>query len=169
EFLLYDSSVDGAIPPANLVDGLTDLTLLTRETAVLPDGRYNFKLEVGDRAGNISFDYLLNVTIDTVAPLGDAPDLLASSDSGMFDNDWVTNVDTPTFNGTGEVNSTVFLYANDELVGQTIVNADGTWNIETTALEDGVYTISTVYEDLAGNRSDAQVADMQLEVDTYVP
>ncbi|TWT29920.1 Ig-like domain-containing protein [Blastopirellula retiformator] len=169
EFLLYDSSTDGAIPAANIADGLTDLNLLTRETAALADGRYNFKLEVEDRAGNISTDYLLDVNVDTIAPAGDAPDLLASSDSGMLDNDWVTNVDTPTFNGTGEVNSKVFLYANGELVGQTIVNADGTWNIETTALEDGVYTISTVYEDLAGNRSDAQIADMQLEVDTYVP
>ncbi|MCC9609172.1 Ig-like domain-containing protein [Blastopirellula sp. JC732] len=169
EFLLYDSSTDGAIPAANVADGMIDLNFLTRETGALADGRYNFKLEVEDRAGNISTDFLLGVTVDTVAPTGDAPDLLASSDSGMLDNDWVTNIDTPSFSGTGEVNSKVFLYADTELVGQTIVNADGTWTIKSTALEDGVYVISTVYEDLAGNRSMPQLADSKLEVDTYVP
>ena len=60
EVLVYDSL-------ATLGD-LTDLTQVEATLATLPDGIHDLKLEVEDRAGNISYDYLLDVVIDTAAP-----------------------------------------------------------------------------------------------------
>ena len=101
EILVYDSSQDTSIPAANLNGGFTDLGNLTVELPELPDGVHNFKLEVEDRAGNISHDFLLPVEIDTSLPEPLTLDLLAASDSGMDDTDNVTRFERPTFGGTG--------------------------------------------------------------------
>ncbi len=118
ELLLYDSAVDGTIPPANIQDSLTDLELLQRTMAQLPDGVHNLKLEVEDRAGNISPDFLLSVVVDTVAPpvniLGMDP---ASTDTGVEGYpatfvDRVTSDTGTSFIGRAEANSIVRLYVD---------------------------------------------------------
>ena len=55
EILLYDSLAgQRTFPAENQQDGMTDLEQLIRTVGPLPDGVHNFKLEVEDRAGNIS-------------------------------------------------------------------------------------------------------------------
>ena len=51
-------------------------------------------------------------------------DLLAASDTGMFDDDNVTAKWSPAFQGVAPVKYKVRLYANGELVGQTHVGSD---------------------------------------------
>jgi hypothetical protein len=176
ERLIYDSALDPELPLANLLDGMTDLKQLVRAVGPLPDGVHNLKLEVEDRAGNVSDDFLLNVTIDTTAP-PTAVALLPSSDSGVLTADRVTNKSQPAFTGASEVGATVSLYANGEFVGRATVGSDdthglpndglGRWEITTEPLVDGQYGISVLIEDLAGNtaRSDEQ----SVWIDTQAP
>ena len=91
EFLLYDSALDTDVDNINSPgDMFTALTLITEmlpeqffnqvgtNDAVvdvngvgkLADGMHNLKLEVEDRAGNISEDFLLKLTVDTRPQLG---------------------------------------------------------------------------------------------------
>ena len=93
-------------------------------TGQFADGIHNFKIVVEDRAGNISHDFQLTVTVDTKAPTASfglpttasaIDGLLAASDSGVTTvpatyADRVTNVTTPTFWGRAEADSVVSLY-----------------------------------------------------------
>ncbi len=176
EALIYNSVTDGTIPADAIQDGLIDLNFLERTLTELPEGEHNFKLEVEDRAGNISEDFLLNVTIDTslVPP---TIDLLASSDSGMSDSDGVTRLNTPTFSGTGDVGDRVSLFANGRLVGTGVVGSDltdlvpgdgrGAWEVTSESLDDGIYDIVAQFEDEAGNFE--QTEAFQIEIDTLEP
>ncbi|MCA9200611.1 MAG: DUF11 domain-containing protein, partial [Planctomycetales bacterium] len=160
EVLLYDSAVDPLIPVAELLDGLTNNELLTRTFGELPDGTHNLKLEVEDRAGNISEDFLLTITIDTQAPPAEL-DLIDSSDSGMLNNDNVTKNPAPTFSGVSELNSMVTLFANGVPVGTGMVGSDesngvlgdglGAWHVTTQNLVDGQYDVVAQITDKAGN------------------
>lgn len=101
----------------------------------------------------------LQVILDTAKPtVAPAPDLTASSDSGGVNDDNITTISTPKFAGLGEANATVRLYANGALVGQGTVTPAGAYEITVQPLADGVYSITTWLEDLAGNVSDPSPA-----------
>jgi hypothetical protein len=101
----------------------------------------------------------LGVTLDTTKPATPAaPDLVASSDSGGIDDDNITTVTAPKFAGTGEANALVRIYANAILVGQGQTSTTGAFEITVNPLSDGVYSVTTRLEDLAGNVSDPSPA-----------
>eukprot|EP00913_Durusdinium_trenchii_P023358 g21936.t1 len=196
EFLLYDSAQD--IPVDNMNTGgdmFTALQLILENLpdqyfaltglnppaivapGVLADGVHNLKLEVEDRAGNISHDFLLSITIDTTTLPVQPPTLLESSDTGMLNNDMVINEDEPAFMGVAEANSIIRIYARDfdtgtvQIVGENVVGSDlsdvsiggvmgvgglpddgyGLWEITVEPLDDGHYEIFVEVEDWAGN------------------
>ncbi|MEX2171963.1 MAG: Ig-like domain-containing protein [Pirellulales bacterium] len=158
EVLIYDSAQDPAadafMTPGDMFTAFTQLTrtlpFLTPVSAAivggaLANGVHNLKLEVEDRAGNISHDFLLPITVDTIVPpvsfglptVASAIDgLAASSDSGVTTMpatyaDRVTNDTTPTLWGRAEANSILRLYldrnadgiidlATDTFLGQTV-------------------------------------------------
>ena len=107
----------------------------------------------------------LTVTYDPNAPdvtivtLGLNP----GSDSGTL-GDGVTNVQQPTFQGVAEINSIVRLYANGQLVAQTVAGSDlsdgvignglGRFVITAQPLTGGTYTFAVTVEDVAGNLTD---------------
>ncbi|HJN13503.1 MAG TPA: Ig-like domain-containing protein [Pirellulaceae bacterium] len=145
EVLIYDSATDAAADAINTAaDMFTAATNLIR-TLPLAEGAHNLKLEVEDRAGNISHDFLLDVQIDTTAPeksFGDRDvvndGLHPDSDSGVAGPgnsvtlvDRVTSDETPTFWGQAEANSIIRAYVNDSggarvQIGQTVaVPLDG--------------------------------------------
>ena len=112
EILLYDSfaaigdftSLTQIFTTADLLSGSTVL-------GALADGIHNLKLEVEDRAGNISDDFLLDLLIDTVAPTGTAR-LHPDSDTGIWGfpdtmNDGITSDMTPSLVGETEANALV--------------------------------------------------------------
>lgn len=150
EVLIYDSAQDAAAD-ASLTAGdmFTALTQLTRQlpqltpanpaivNGALADGVHNLKLEVEDRAGNISHDFFLQITVDTTVPpasfgLPDAASeidgLAGGSDSGVTTTpttfgDRVTNDATPKLWGRAEANSIVGVYLD--------INANGVIDLAT--------------------------------------
>lgn len=152
EVLIYDSFVD--------LGGFTALNLINTTLSALVDGVHNLKLEVEDRAGNISHDFLLPLTVDTVdppvffglpAPLTDGLD--PSSDSGVNSSpatlaDRITNDSTPRLFGTAEANAIIRVFVLNGnpagpvkvLIGQTVAIPldgnlafpNGSWHLNST-------------------------------------
>ncbi|MEE4314996.1 MAG: Ig-like domain-containing protein, partial [Desulfofustis sp.] len=145
--------------------------------AALPDGVYSVSaaLQVFDSGTPTINDegpstHPLRVTIDTQPPTGTVPDLLVSSDSGTLNNDHVTNIQAPAFQGTGEPNARVRILANGVIVGQGTVTPDGIWEVTVEPLRDGQYAITAQFEDAAGNLSDPTLAmEPPLVIDTVEP
>lgn len=181
------SAVGYATPIAGTGDTLFQYTFTAGQlsTALIPvgGGSLNFvKAAVRifdgqrDAGGNpdpadgrtlLSEPLLLTLDTQIATPLT-APDLLATSDSGMFDDDNVTNIQAAAFQGTGEPNARVRVRANGILVGQGVINTDGTWEVTVEPLADGVYDMTFIQEDLAGNISSPSPA-LRIEIDTYAP
>ena len=146
----------------------------------LADGPHPLSAEATDAAGNRSAQSEeLLVRVDTVAPASpSAPDLLPTSDSGTSDSDDITKVNPPAFQGTGEVNAKVRIFANGVLVGEGVVGSDvsnliegdglGSWEVTVEPLADGDYAVIAVLEDAAGNFSDASDA-LAFTLDTLPP
>jgi hypothetical protein len=129
---------------------------------------------VTDRAGNVSAATNQTLRIDTVAPT--EPTITKASDNinpvaGDVASGGYTNDTTPTLSGTAELNSTVKIYDNGNVVpvGQ-VVNGSGTWSYTLPALGNGTthnYTITAT--DLAGNVSVMSSTPYVLTIDTTVP
>ncbi len=167
EFLLYDSALDPAadalLTAGDMFTALQIITTTLPEqffaifgaanpavinvggTGTLADGVHNLKLEVEDRAGNISHDFLLPITIDTTVPpvsfglpgaASEIDGLAAASDTGVTTMpatfaDRITSDTTPTLWGRAEADSIVRVYLdrdydgvidllNDTFLGQTV-------------------------------------------------
>ena len=179
-----------------LVDLFPDVFQLTVPNE-LPDGTYliSARTKVFDgqsdednnpdqAMGRSNASPPLWITIDTEAPQGFF-DMLPSSDSGMFDNDYVTNKMQPAFFGgietinldgqefigprLSEPNTkvTVFAQRTDAdgnpidiglIVGRGVVDSLGEWEVTVEPLVDGKYNFWAEFEDLAGNFSDPVAA-----------
>ncbi|MFE4635887.1 Ig-like domain-containing protein [Streptomyces sp. NPDC056773] len=107
--------------------------------------------------------HALVITLDTVAPArpANAPDLLASSDSGGVDIDNITTIIKPAFQGSSvEPNALVRLRTTPvggtaAVVGKDVVTPAGEYEVVSSALRDGRYGVDVLLEDLAGNVSPA--------------
>jgi hypothetical protein len=110
------------------------------------------------------------VTIDTVPPAAPSePVLEVNSDKGVSSSDGITNINTPTFSGTGaEANSVVKLYANETEVGNTLSDAQGNWHITTGVLSDNTYNVVVKQFDKAGNMSHDS-GSIDVTIDTVAP
>ena len=139
----------------------------------LSDGTYAVHAEVTDQAGNVSSTADIKVTIvtvDTVAP--DAPtglDMAAASDSGGSNSDDITSDASPVISGTAEKGSDVKLYDGTTPVGSARADATGgAWSITTSALGEGVHSLTAKATDAAGNTSVASGA-LRVTVDKTAP
>ncbi|HEX2475613.1 MAG TPA: proprotein convertase P-domain-containing protein [Lacipirellulaceae bacterium] len=178
EVLIYDSAQDPAadafMTPGDMFTAFTQLTrtlpfLTPASPAIvggtLANGVHNLKLEVEDRAGNVSEDFLLEITVDSVPPpvsfgLPDAASMFdglhGDSDTGVNVEpptlaDRVTSDTTPTLWGRAEADSIVRVFldrnangvvdlATDTFLGQTVaVPFDGN-----DAYPDGYWEITSV-------------------------
>jgi len=137
-------------------------------TSTLTAGTLSITAKQTDIAGNVSAaSSALTVTLDTTAPA--APTALtldAASDSGT-PSDNITNDDTPTITGSGEVGATVTLFDGATSVGSAIVGAGGSWSITAPALAVGSHSITAKQTDVAGNVSAASKA-LVIEIDNTV-
>jgi hypothetical protein len=180
EVLIYDSAVD-AVADAFMtpLDMFTAFTQLTRTLPVLTpvnpaivgmalaNGVHNLKLEVEDRAGNISHDFILQITVDNITPpvsfgLPAAASifdgLTAQSDTGVVTMpstfaDRATSDTTPRLWGRAEADTNIRVFldrnnngtidlATDTFLGQTVaVPFDGN-----DAFPDGFWEITTVLD-----------------------
>jgi hypothetical protein len=178
---------DGETVIAMFIMPVFDFVFLTVN---LDEDPHPISVEAFDLAGNRSHQSEeLLVTIDvTPPPAPAAPDLIASSDTGMFDDDNVTSKMSPAFAGVAEKNTKIRVFATDvssgttQLVGQGTVNSDetdgfppadplnglGTWEVTVEPMDDGVYDMFVVVEDLAGNIS-GESGRLRIEIDSTAP
>ena len=133
DVLLYDS---GAL--------LATDSITTPPLGPLAEGVHNLKLEVEDRAGNISADFLLTVVVDVTPPpvfFGESASatdgLAADSDTGLaglpaLAGDRITSDTTPTLWGRAEADSIIRLYA--DVNGNNVIDAADAFLGQTTAV-----------------------------------
>jgi hypothetical protein len=155
----------------------------------LADGIHHLKLEVEDRAGNVSEDFTLDLLIDTQAYLGTGR-LHPASDSGVdgFAEtaiDRITRINAPTFFGTAEAGSLVIVRIGGIRSGSGVAipgdgddafqppnppnePIEGNWQIITNrVLDEGEHTVVFTFEDLAGNQASSH--STRLLIDTQGP
>lgn len=138
------------------------------DTSHLDDARHSLTVRVTDAAGNTSApSAALSITVDTKAPEAPAaPDLLDSADSGISNQDDITNATRPELGGKAEAHATVTVYDGITLLGSTLADGDGNWTFQPTqALADGVHSFTVKATDVAGNASPASAA-LQVTIDS---
>ncbi|MBN2211787.1 MAG: hypothetical protein JW709_10375 [Sedimentisphaerales bacterium] len=127
-----------------------------------------------DIAGNTSAcSDVLTVTLDTNTYRPSPPVLDSASDSGIADNDYLTNVTTPTLTGQAdsvEANATVWLRVGGANTRSTTANPDGSWSItlQEGDLDEGANAVDIYYVDPAGNIS-ADSYDLSVTLDITPP
>lgn len=124
----------------------------------LGEATYNITVLETDPAGNISAPSVpIAITVDITAPA--APTIDAADDSvgavtGPLGSGSVTDDVSPVFRGTGVTGETVTLYNGTTVIGTATVDGSGNWAITpTTPLVNGVYNLTAVQTDAAGNAS----------------
>ncbi|MBK0098620.1 Ig-like domain repeat protein [Erwinia sp. S63] len=80
----------------------------------------------------------------------------------------VTDDNTPTLSGNGEVGAIIRVYDGTTLLGSTVVGANGTWSFTTPTLADGSHSLTVTATDAAGNTSAAS-DPINFTVDTTAP
>jgi Bacterial Ig-like domain len=65
----------------------------------------------------------------------------SDSDTGISNSDGITKVRSPQVTGVAMPGATVILFANDAVVGSTIVGTTGNWEIVSQELSDGAYDL----------------------------
>ncbi|HBN5340007.1 TPA: BapA prefix-like domain-containing protein [Enterobacter cloacae] len=142
-------------------------------TTPLDDGSYSLRVYATDVAGNASANSsVFAFTVDTAAPgvpvVTTVIDDVAPT-TGTLTSGSITNDARPTFNGTGDVGSTVHVIVDGNEIGTAVVNAQGGWTFTPgTDLPEGPLVITFNATDAAGNAGTA-TAPFNLTVDTGVP
>ncbi|CGX23310.1 VCBS repeat-containing protein [Salmonella enterica subsp. enterica serovar Typhi] len=126
--------------------------------AALTPETYTITVTETDIAGNISPPSAsVTFTLDTTAPanpvitfaednVGEVQDTIVSGAT--------TDDNTPVIHGTGDIGSVITLYNGSSVVGVVTVDETGTWTLPvTSALPDGVYPLTAIAADAAGNSS----------------
>ena len=134
-------------------------------TTMQPDGTHNYAIASVDAAGNVSeLGDPLSVTISTVIPDAptSAPDLQATSDSGVSDADNITNNTSLTF----DISTTGYyrLYRND--IGVSVQETASSCTV--TNQPQGTFDYAIVTVDEAGNES-APGPALHVTIDTTAP
>lgn len=142
-------------------------------TTPLVDGSYALRVYATDVAGNASANSsVFTFTVDTAGPV--VPVVTSVIDdiapvTGTLTSGNTTNDARPTFNGTGEVGSTVHVIVAGNEIGTAVVNAQGNWTFTPGSdLSDGPHAITFNATDAAGNTG-STTAPFNLTVDTGVP
>lgn len=144
----------------------------TINPGALAEGTYDIRAIQTDLAGNVSAaSSTLALTIDTTAPgAASAPDLAASSDTGVSNTDNITSDTTPTFDGSAEADVRVTVTSSlDGDLGTVSADSGGDWTLTPGApLQAGTHEITAVAEDLAGNRAPPSPA-LSMTIETGTP
>src|SRR5205807_8884 len=100
-------------------------------------------------------------------PAPSAPDMTAATDSGFGNADNITNINTPTFLGTAQPNSTVTIFSDGSSVGSGPADGSGNFSITTSVLADGPHTITAKATN--GSGTGPASAGLPLTIDTVAP
>jgi len=129
--------------------------------AALADGGHSFTADARDGAGNTGpASAAVAVTVDTgvpAAPVITAPPSGTQTAHGAF-----------TLTGTGEANATIAVHEGAVLLGSTAADGGGNWHFTTSALGNGLHSLTANARDAAGNESGPSAA-VDVTVDTAAP
>ena len=129
----------------------------------LSEGSYDIDVDAYDSGDVlIGSSVTLTVVIDTTAPTAPStPDLASGSDTGVADDDDITDDVTPSFSGTVPTGAIqVELYADELRVGIDTTIGGGTWEIATAALPPNAYEMTARATDAAGNTGISDPLDL---------
>ena len=128
----------------------------------LTDGAWSVVANVTDASGNTGNTSALSMTIATSASAPGAPDLLNASDTGTSATDNLTSDTTPSLSGgalpAGTSVTVSARKADGTTVSCTYVASASVSSCDLPVLSDGVWSVSTVITDPAGNVSAASSA-----------
>ncbi len=127
----------------------------------LPDGHHTLHLQAVDKY-NVANNFDISFTLDTTTAVPTI-NLSANSDTGLSNSDRITLDTTPTIVGTAEALARVQLFNNGQLKGQTTATLNGTWQITTSELTDGVYGLNAIATDIAGNTKTSAAIDVTVD------
>ena len=125
----------------------------------LAQGTHTVVASETDAAGNVG-TASLSFTYDTVA----ASVTEVGTDSGIYNNDRLTNIDKLT--GSGDANAVVTLTDGTTILGTKTADANGTWSFTPTTLAQGTHTVVASETDAAGN---VGTASLSFTYDTVPP
>jgi LPXTG-motif cell wall-anchored protein len=111
-----------------------------------------------------------SILYDTTVPsqLG-APDLISSTDSGLRNDDDITNNQQPTFSGSCTDGDTIELLIDGAPVIPTVVCSGGQYSITPTSpIAEGVHNVTVTATDPAGNTS-SESASLEVTIDITPP
>lgn len=134
----------------------------------LSDGSHSLNLIAVDEFGNTSAIVSVLFNLDTVVLAPSNFQLAEGSDSGISATDRITKVNTPTITGLAEANAEVKLYSAQVVLGGAFATASGQWSITTTSLANGVYDLTAIATDIAGNISPLS-ATFAVTIDAVIP
>ncbi|HDI4959167.1 TPA: BapA prefix-like domain-containing protein [Salmonella enterica] len=139
-------------------------------TSPLADDTYTFTVTASDNNGNTTpFSADFTITIDTQAPAAPGVIGVADGDGNTIDTNQITQESQPRLSGSGTAGDTITLYDNGNVIGQTLVGADGRWQFTPpAALGDGTHLLTARANDPAGNESPESIS-FTLRVDTQAP
>ncbi|MFQ6609009.1 MAG: Ig-like domain-containing protein, partial [Fidelibacterota bacterium] len=143
---------------------------LTSDNVTADVGIFSFTAFAVDSAGNTSpsVSSALSVTIDTTAPDPPTISLRAGDDSGVLDDDQLTNVMNPSFNVWGaDGEDSLYIAAGSDTVYRGIPD-ESPDIIPTDSTTEGTVIYTALLRDKAGNLSLAS-ADYEVEIDTTQP
>ncbi|MEM4589955.1 MAG: Ig-like domain-containing protein, partial [Candidatus Micrarchaeia archaeon] len=131
------------------------------QLGVQNDGIYNITATAYDKVGYNNSSSVQNIRIDTIPP--------SVSITSPSSNSYI-NSKTITITGTSsDLNynyTNISIWQGSTLINSTITTS-ASWSVQLAAQDDGVYSISAVVYDLAGNENSSNVTD--ITVDTIIP
>ncbi|WP_207888499.1 Ig-like domain-containing protein, partial [Pseudomonas sp. 30_B] len=142
-------------PSQRLVSGLNDLTAVESDPAgnsTDPSAKYSFTLDTGSPSVPT-----IESVFDDVGPY-----------TGFLQKGDVTDDTQPTFKGTAEAGCTVKLYDGSTLIGSGQADANGKWEITTSALADGLHNVTATATNTVGQVSEP-TGVWSFSVDTSKP
>ncbi|MFG6077303.1 Ig-like domain-containing protein, partial [Erwinia sp. OPT-41] len=130
---------------------------------VVVDAQSNTETENGGEDGLIDPENILDE--DIPAPEGIVPVVVIADDSGNIINSGeATRDSTPMFSGSNyQPGGTVTIANGDALLGETVVEANGSWTFTPEALPEGAHTITVIGPDINGVSSSNSV-DLVIDV-----
>lgn len=132
--------------------------------AGLGEGEHDLVIVLQDTAGNHSQSTPLRIAVDTTAP--EAPTIAMLNGYGTGPT-LRTNLTALTLFGYAEANTKVALFDGDNKVGEAVAAEDGSWQIVSDTLADGVHALSTTATDVSGHQSQASVVQL-VDVKTHL-
>jgi hypothetical protein len=146
-------------------------TFIFTPSSDLATGPHTFTISQVDPAGNasiVSAPYI--VTIDITPPAITAPTLAASSDTGISNSDRITTATNPTFTGTAEPGSTVWVFSDGSVDGIGTTDVNGNYAVTMIfPMSAGTHSITAYAIDAAGNISALTNPPLMITIDLTPP